>query len=230
MFRTKYRTVRQRGSNGVGGTLRLNLGCGLQAPAGWTNIDRSPGLILDRLPGAKSVLYRIGLLADAHMVTWPRSIKLADVTKALPYPTGTVAAIYSSHMLEHIYFDQALALLGECHRVLQPDGILRVALPDVRVFARQLLSATEDEAAAAGLKFTQLLNAGPLHKPNRRQKLTQFVGASPHRWQPTSALVINMMREAGFADPQSREFMVGDLPGLAEVEHRPEGLFVEARR
>nr|MDT0657252.1 methyltransferase domain-containing protein [Micromonospora sp. DSM 115978] len=227
MLQAGIRSVRRSSS---AGPLRLNLGCGLQAPPGWVNIDRSPSLSLDRVPGAKFVLRRAGFLSDGHVVTWPKNILQVDVTKPLPYPTGTVAAIYSSHMLEHIYFDEALALLREGHRVLRPGGLIRLALPDARELARQLLDAPEDRAAAAGLEFTRKLYAGPLNRPTRRQRLVGRFGASAHRWQPSPALAMDMLRQAGFADPRQCEFQVGDLPGLREVEHRRDSFFVESAR
>ncbi|MGI5146914.1 class I SAM-dependent methyltransferase [Plantactinospora sp. CA-294935] len=210
--------------------IRLNLGCGLRAPAGWVNIDRSPSLTLARVPGARSLLRRAGVLSKEHMVPWPRSIKQFDVTKPLPYPNSSVSAIYSSHTLEHLYYDQALLLLRECHRTLRPGGMIRLALPDAQVLARRLLSAAGDEAAAAGLEFTKNLLMGPLSRPTRRERVVTRFSSSSHRWQPTPALVHEMLRQAGFPNPQPREYLVGALPGLAEVEHRPDSLFVEAIR
>jgi hypothetical protein len=39
-----------------------------------------------------------------------------------------------------------------------------------------------------------------------------------------------LLREAGFSDPVRRDYRVGDLPDLERIEHRNEGLIVEARR
>jgi len=49
---------------------------------------------------------------------------------ALPFPDGSFAFIYSEHFLEHLYFDEALALLEECRRVLGPNGVVRTCVPD----------------------------------------------------------------------------------------------------
>ena len=207
--------------------LRLNLGCGLQAPDGWVNVDRSPSLTLDRMPAVKKALRSVNVLRDEHMVSWPRNIRRHDVTKPLPYATDSVSAIYSSHMLEHLYHDQALALLRECQRVLRPGCILRLALPDAEEFARKLVSASQAEAEA-GLAFTTALAMAPLKAPNRRQRLVSRFASAPHRWQPTTGLVLSMLREAGFVKAERRDYLLGDLPGLREVENRAESLFVEA--
>lgn len=56
----------------------------------------------------------------------------------LPYPDGSFRFIYSEHFLEHLFLDEALALLHEAKRLLGPDGVLRVVVPDadLRSYAR----------------------------------------------------------------------------------------------
>jgi len=123
------------------------------------------------------------------------------VTRPLPYATDSVSAVYSSHMLEHLYYDQALALLKECHRVLRPGAVLRLALPDAEQFAKELVNDASTDSAEAGLQFTRALDMAPLTVPNRRRRLVSRFGSAPHRWQPTTGLVLSMLRETGFANP-----------------------------
>ena len=54
----------------------------------------------------------------------------ADVTRGVPLPDGSVDAITSSYVWEHIPPDQKPAALAECARVLKPGGVL-VFLYDV---------------------------------------------------------------------------------------------------
>ena len=84
------------------GPTRLHVGCGQEAIAGWINIDNQP------LPGVDRVL---------------------DVRGGLPY--SGVSAIYAEHFIEHLGFEDALAFLGECRRVLLPDGVLRLSTPNL---------------------------------------------------------------------------------------------------
>lgn len=209
--------------------LRLNLGCGLQAPDGWVNIDRSPSLVLDRMQVVKKALRTARVLQPEHMVAWPRNIRMVNVLKPFPYQDGQVEAIYSSHMLEHLYYEQAISVLRECHRVIQPGGVLRLALPDAAEFARSLTASSPDDAEA-GLKFSQSLNMQPLHAPSRRQRLVSRFASAPHRWQPTAALVMRMVRNGGFTDVRECSFLDGKLPDLGSVEHREESIFVEGLR
>lgn len=45
----------------------VNLGCGLTAPEGWVNVDRSPNVILSLIPLVKQLMRRAGLLSAAYM-------------------------------------------------------------------------------------------------------------------------------------------------------------------
>jgi SAM-dependent methyltransferase len=208
--------------------LRLNVGCGPDGPQSWTNIDRSPHILLDRIPYIKRALYRLGALGDTHMATWPSGITYGNVCRGLPYPDASAAAIYSSHMLEHLYFDDAQRALREFRRLLSPAGILRLALPDSERLAGDFVANCGAKGADAALEFNLGLNAYPLVRPSGLGRLTSRLGASMHRWQPTGPLVTRMLIDAGFDNVIEQDFLSGDLPDLASVEHRAESFFVEA--
>jgi predicted SAM-dependent methyltransferase len=48
----------------------------------------------------------------------------------LEFDDGLVDLIYASHVIEYFNPQEAENLLSEWHRVLKPDGILRIAVPD----------------------------------------------------------------------------------------------------
>jgi hypothetical protein len=72
----------------------------------------------------------------------------ADVTGAnllgrLPFEPESLRLVYSSHFLEHIPRSRVSAFLSECRRILQPDGTLRLVLPDFEEMAREYLLKRE---------------------------------------------------------------------------------------
>lgn len=83
----------------------LHLGCGPKYIKGFINIDANPLTKTD---------------------IW------LDVRCGIPFPDGSVASIYSTHMLEHLYPDELERLLRECLRVLKPDGGVRFIVPNLR--------------------------------------------------------------------------------------------------
>lgn len=80
--------------------MRLNLGCGRNPKAGWTNLDMAD------LPGVDVV----------H-----------DLADPLPFGDDTVTEIMGIDLIEHIA--DPLALMGELWRVARPDAVCTFALP-----------------------------------------------------------------------------------------------------
>ena len=143
------------------------------------------------------------------------------------YATGSVAAVYSSHALEHLYLDEARAVLRECSRVLCPGGILRLAMPDGEQIARELLDGVAIEFEDPGLQYNRRLGSHPLARPTVKAQLLARFASGPHRWQPTPSLLGQMLTEAGFVDIERRSFREGALPELELVEHRDDSIFIE---
>jgi predicted SAM-dependent methyltransferase len=82
----------------------LHIGCGDTYFAGWINIDND---------SSKADL-------------------LNDVSISLPFKNDCVDYIYSEHFVEHITVEQAIHFFKESHRVLRPNGVMRVATPNLR--------------------------------------------------------------------------------------------------
>lgn len=59
---------------------------------------------------------------------------ILDLTKPIPFPDNSVEKIYSSHVLEHFYYNDLLKLLSECRRVLKPSGVFSASVPNARIY------------------------------------------------------------------------------------------------
>lgn len=62
---------------------------------------------------------------------WHNQDMECDITKPLPYPNGSVAFVFCEHGIEHTTHQQAWRFFEECFRVLQPGGVVRIAIPDL---------------------------------------------------------------------------------------------------
>ncbi|MHB8520750.1 MAG: class I SAM-dependent methyltransferase [Limisphaerales bacterium] len=83
--------------------LKLNLGCGNNPKPGWVNID----------------------------LFSPHADFRYDVRRSFPLRDNSCAYIYSEHLFEHLEYADGLALMRESHRLLEPGGIFRAAVPDM---------------------------------------------------------------------------------------------------
>jgi predicted SAM-dependent methyltransferase len=109
------------------------------------------------------------VLTTDHMGTWPENIVRRDLSEPLPLADGVADAVYSSHMLEHLFLEDAKAFLRECAWVTKPGGIIRLAPPDAELWAGELLDAGSDPGGEAGLRYQQMLRAHPNSKPTGRR-------------------------------------------------------------
>lgn len=98
--------------------LKVNLGCGpvYVDNTEWINLDYQP---------------------------FTSSVKQANLLDSLPLQDDSVSVVYSSHFLEHVPLTSVSMLLGECFRILESNGVIRLVLPDLENMAREYLQMRE---------------------------------------------------------------------------------------
>ena len=102
------------------GLLKLNIGSFLDMyHYGWINID-----VQDLSQWAQLNGY---------------IFKKLDVLEGLPYAENSVDIILASHFIEHLTREEGLKFLRECHRVLKPNGIIRLVVPDAELLVKKYL-------------------------------------------------------------------------------------------
>ena len=122
--------------------MKLNLGCGLSAPSGWVNIDCSFTARLSKWKGLYNIICK---LAQIEQVPWQKGIKILDARKGLPYPDKSVMAIFSSHMREHMNFEDGNLVVKECYRCLCDGGVIRIIVPDLMKITKRYLDLVNDD-------------------------------------------------------------------------------------
>ena len=55
-----------------------------------------------------------------------------DARRPFPMPAESLDYIFSEHVIEHLEFDEAARMLGECNRALKCGGRIRIATPDLK--------------------------------------------------------------------------------------------------
>lgn len=166
--------------------LKLQLGSGAARLEGWLNIDFPPA--------------DLGL----HL-GW-----------GLPFAGESADYVYLSHVLEHLYKEEALALLTEARRVLSPSGVVRVVVPDIEKCLRAYAAGDDDFFETRKKFWTRtrtfqtplehlLKNAGAGIKPGK------FWG---HKYAYDFRALELLLRQAGFARVARSEFMQSVHPAL----------------
>lgn len=71
----------------------------------------------------------------------------ATITNMAPVPNESVDAVFSAHNLEHLYPDEVPTALHEFRRVLRPDGIALITVPDLQSVAALVATGQLDQPA-----------------------------------------------------------------------------------
>ena len=189
----------------------------------WINLDNSPSIILARLPLLENILYRTGFITpEQHKTHW-RGTLYQDVTRGLPFSSGSIEKIYSSHMLEHLGRKQGERVLSECHRVLKKGGVFRIVVPDLAYYAKcylQKISGPNGVGREAHDEFLWIVYGAYLKKGRP--------GAN-HRYMydwPTLRIVL---KQTGFDEVTLQQYQQGKDAEMCSLDNRAEdSLHIEA--
>lgn len=190
---------------------KVNLGCGVSGSESWHNFDNSPTIWLSRIP----ILCRW-----KRIPRWPSDVRRMDVIKGLPFKPGTVDCIYSSHMVEHLAFGDAVKVLSHCHEALRVGGILRIAVPDLRTIVDDYLA---DGSAPTFIDRLHL----------RSSASEAFHKGAHHQTMYDARYLASLFREAGFPNPERKEFGQSQISDIGDVElesRKHESLYMEATK
>lgn len=191
---------------------KLHLGAGDNVLDGWLNTDRDPGTGLVHL----------------------------DVSRPFPVTDASFDYVFAEHLIEHVPYATALGMLREAHRVLAPDGRIRIATPDLR----RLTGLLDDEGGDTGRRYAAWLRDSYFpdgHGLAATFALNQVVRGWGHQFVYDIDTLRATLEAAGFTDVAARPFGDSDDPELVGVEAhgvadgneeltRFETLVVEARR
>jgi len=140
------------------GCIRLNVGCGNKILKGFINID-----LPDNYSGKKPDIE-------------------ADVRK-LPLSDNYADELHAIHVIEHFYVWEIIDILSEWKRVLKPNGILILELPDLN----KILLWFKIKSINSQMTFWGLYG-----DPNHKNP------AMCHKWAYTFNMLEGLLSEIGF--------------------------------
>jgi predicted SAM-dependent methyltransferase len=183
----------------------VDLGCGPQTHPGFINVD----------------------------FRWHPGIDICwDISQRLPFASQSMKGVYTEHCLEHFSIGRAAAILGECRRILEPRGILRVVMPDaeayLRTYCRQLdgdphaLFPYEEHERFEGIR-SPILSVNRVFYQDRDSP-------SGHRFMADFHVLDQLLRKSGFRTVYKCEYRRGADPALLidSAARASESLYVEA--
>ncbi len=209
---------------------KLNLGCGPVQPEGWVNIDGSNRAFLaSKFNWLDNLLVKLNIIPSTE---FNRRTKYRNLFKGLPYPDNSAAGIYAGELWEHFEYQDAFALTAECCRVLKPQGVLRVCVPDGPTYWGKYMRIHEEERAKprGNRDVQRLRNYVQLHFNEicTRKIYLRSMGHK-HKWQFDEVQLIEMFECNNFANVERMTYHQSRIPDIDKLE-RSDFLIVEGTK
>lgn len=239
----------------VSGAKLLNLGCGTKTSnaEGSVNIDFG---IYTRI-GSSPILrkigpYVIGADRSERLRSTAQNVIVYDLSKGIPAADNSVDVVYHSHLLEHLDREVGEQFMREVRRVLRPNGIQRISVPDFERAARAYLDHLDNDDSVDHDAFV----APMLEQSVRRQAHGTSVQRKPrrivenlllgdarkrgetHQWMYDRKSLAALLRRTGYTDIQQVSFDTSSIPNWDDHgldrnetggEYKPGSLYMEAR-
>jgi len=133
---------------------------------------------------------------------------VCSMTDISPVGTDAVDAVWSSHNLEHLQRHEVPRALAEFLRVLKPNGLLLLTLPDLRQVARLVVEDRLEDSA-------YISQSGPITPLDmifgHTASLARGNQFMAHRTGFTARTLSQLMIEAGFVEVTLRQGTAFDL-------------------
>jgi SAM-dependent methyltransferase len=196
---------------------KLHIGCFDRVYPGWINTDITPHIFISQFPILPLILLKVNRMSsmryEQHRMGIFRQVKYLDVTKKFPWPDNTFSYIYTAHMLEHLYRDDALKCLSEVYRVLKPSGIFRIVVPDLDQLIQEYNQHSPEQFLSTFFEATQRGEA-----------------KNQHHWHYNESLLRKTLEQVGFCRTERCSFQKSEIPEIEKIEDRPDSLFLETSK
>lgn len=181
------------GVNEASKNLQLHIGSGPYNLAGWINLDIFPAQL-------------------STNVLW-----------GLPFTNGQCRYVFLSHLLEHLFYPtDAMALLQEIYRILQPGGVVRIVVPDIE----QCIRAYQENNKEFFQQRVEHWGAGD-GNATRLEHFLSYAGAGPdpawlfeaHKFGYDFETLERALQRAGFKTIIRSSFMASEYAALQVDKH-----------
>ena len=176
---------------------KLHFGCGSRILEGWVNIDGFPAVGIDYV---------------------------TDLRVALPFSDNSADFIFTEHVLEHLDAEKDTPfILREFHRILSPEGKIRIIVPDVEKFCAAYMKKDAEWFSIACPDFSEPAAA-----------LNSVFLSHFHRFVYDYPALSGFLLKAGFQEVSQTAYGESSCPelnvDLREKTRMAQSLCLEARK
>jgi SAM-dependent methyltransferase len=181
-----------------------------------------------------------------------------NLRNGIPFPDKSVDVVYHSHLMEHVDREFIAGFQKEIYRVLKPDGIQRICVPDLEPLVREysdsleaddlsLQSSRRHDLAVANMleQCVRRRSAGAREKPKFRGWFENLLlgdaraRGETHQWMWDRVNIRAVLIDVGFIDVTVQSWEASDIERWKETglertsegcEYKPKSLYIECKR
>ncbi len=210
-------------------TTKINLGCGHILPPGWVNVDGSyRAWLASRLPRIDRALTACRILPKTE---FNDTIMWCNLLKKFPWADNSVDVIYMGEIMEHFTQEQGRQVLENSLRVLKPDGVLRIRVPDNARFWRNYLAEYDairakprDQQNRNHERWTHMFFREICTNPSKFGSAGYY-----HKWMYDDVSLIMLLEELGYHNVERMPFHDSRIDDITVIEERDD-LIVECTK
>lgn len=158
-----------------------------------------------------------------------------DITRPLEFDTGSVDAIFTEHVLEHVDFSGGVSFMREALRALKPGGVFRVVCPVTEKVLSFFPSGERDREYLLGLeryypaekKVLQELKVDGFGEFSQVFLLNSIYSGHGHKFIWSAALISKVLSALGYGSVRQYEIGLGAKPEYC-LERRRRGIYLGA--
>jgi predicted SAM-dependent methyltransferase len=216
--------------------LLINHGCGAIRPKNWVNTDSSLNALIQRVPIFGKIISK--LFSD---VTYDNSnVRYANLNRRWKISNNCADIVYCSHLFEHLDLNSAELYLKESYRVLKPNGVIRVVIPDLYKLSKKYINEYEEGSISdPSVEFMWALNLhreGQYRNESFPKRILSILQKYPHqhKYMYDSKSMRLLLEQFGFNDIRFDTYGKSEyIDEILEVEGAKESylsVYIEARK
>ena len=123
-----------------------------------------------------------------------------DLRLRIPLPDSSVTKIYSSHLFEHLTYEQGQKLFQESMRLLKPGGTFSICVPNARMYIEGYMGARDIPEDYFGwrLAFNSTTSIDAIN-------YVAYMGGE-HKYMFDQENLLYLLNDAGLAEVSERPF------------------------
>lgn len=147
----------------------------------------------------------------------------------MPFQAKRFNGIFTEHCLEHLSLESVDYVLGECFRVLEPGGTIRIVVPDGELYLDGYARITKGEKEMK-LPYSERLNYAGIYSPIL--SVNHIFRSHGHQFIYDFDMIKRLLLKHDFVNIKKESFQSGrDKKMLIDTQSRAvESLYVEASK